>query len=178
MEVVIRGENVEVTEAISGFAEEKIERIAKFFKDEEVEANILLKILKVGQKAEITINYKKIVFRSEEIQDDIYAAIDVAVDKLERQIKKNKSRLQTINRGTKQSKKEFLKMSNELEKEENKLEIIKKKNLEVGPMSDEEALLQIDLIDHDFFIYKDVDDNHVKILYKRRDNKYGLINVE
>ena len=177
MKVIIRGDNVKITDAINKFVNEKVERLEKYFKDDELEVKVNLKVLKVGQKAEITINFKKMIFRSEEIQGDLYAAIDVAIDKLEGQIKRNKNRLIESNRGSKEGKAMFLEMIKE-EDVDDEVKIIKRKNLIVGPMSDEEALLQIELIDHDFFIYKDVDTPNIKVIYKRRDEKYGIIEVE
>ncbi len=172
MKCTIRGEKIGVTSAISEYVETKISRLDKYFKADDVVANVLVKVKGKHQSVEVTIPYDKYTLRGEETKDDLYAAIDLVVDKLEGQIRKTKSKLK------KQIKKNetVLNFDYELsEGEEYKNKIVKRKQLELKPMSEEEAILQLELLGHDFFIYKDVHTNEIDILYKRRDGNYGVI---
>lgn len=172
MKCIIRGEKIRVTSAISEYVETKISRLDKYFKLDDVKANVLVKVKGKHQSVEVTIPYDKYTLRGEETKDDLYAAIDLVVDKLEGQIRKTKSKLK------KQIKKNetVLNFDYELsEEEEYKNKIVKRKQLELKPMSEEEAILQLELLGHDFFIYKDVHTNEIDILYKRKDGNYGVI---
>lgn len=172
MKCIIRGEKIRVTSAISEYVETKISRLDKYFKSDDVKANVLVKVKGKNQSVEVTIPYDKYTLRGEETKDDLYAAIDLVVDKLEGQIRKTKSKLK------KQIKKNetVLNFDYELsEEEEYKNKIVKRKQLELKPMSEEEAILQLELLGHDFFIYKDVHTNEIDILYKRKDGNYGVI---
>ncbi len=172
MKCIIRGEKISVTSAISEYVETKISRLDKYFKLDDVTANVLVKVKGKHQSVEVTIPYDKYTLRGEETKDDLYAAIDLVVDKLEGQIRKTKSKLK------KQIKKNetVLNFDYELsEEEEYKNKIVKRKQLELKPMSEEEAILQLELLGHDFFIYKDVHTNEIDILYKRKDGNYGVI---
>ena len=175
MKCSIRGEKIRVTKAIQGYIETKLARIDKYFKNEEVDAKVLIKLKGKKQAIEVTIPYDKYTLRSESEHDDLYAAIDLVVDKLEGQIRKNKAKVK------KQVKKDntLINFEYELTKEEEKesknRKIVKRKNLEMKPMDEEEAMLELELVGHDFFIYKDVRTNNIHILYKRNDGNYGVI---
>ena len=172
MKCKIRGEKIKVTAAIQEYIETKLSKLDKYFKEVDVEANVLIRIKGKEQIIEVTIPYDKYTLRSEERRDDLYAAIDIVIDKLEGQIRKTKTKLK------KQVKKndDFFNFDYELTKEETKeSKIVKRKTLEMKPMDEEEAILELELLGHDFFIYKDVHTNEVNILYKRRDGNYGII---
>ena len=175
MKCTIRGEKLKATTAIKDYIETKISKMDKYFKDSDVEANVLIKLKGKKQAIEVTIPYDKYILRSEETHDDLYAAIDLVTDKLERQIRKNKTKLK---KQTKTNDKIF-NFDYELTKEEEKdnkakIKIVKRKTLEMKPMDDEEAILELELLSHDFFIYKDMD-NITKVVYKRKDGNYGII---
>ena len=106
---------------------------------------------------------------------DMYAAIDLVSDKLERQIRKNKTRL---NRNVKDNIKEFNFDFDIKEEEEPKEKIVKRKDIEMKPMDEEEAILEMELLGHSFFVYKDMDTNKICVLYKRKDGDYGLIETK
>ena len=144
MKYNIRGEKLVITDAIRDYTKEKLGKLDKYFKDDDITANVLAKVRGNSQIVEVTIPTSKFILRSEEEHDDLYAAIDLVTDKLERQIRKNKTRL---NRNVKESVKEF----------------------------NEEAVLEMELLGHNFFVYKDMDANSVNVLYKRKDGDYGLI---
>ena len=153
MKCIIRGEKISVTSAISEYVETKISRLDKYFKLDDVTANVLVKVKGKHQSVEVTIPYDKYTLRGEETKDDLYAAIDLVVDKLEGQIRKTKSKLK------KQIKKNetVLNFDYELsEEEEYKNKIVKRKQLDTKPMNEEEAILQMQLLGHDFFIFKNI----------------------
>ena len=174
MKYIIRGEKVEVTEAIKNYITEKIGKLDKYFqKPEEIKANVLIKIRGLEQIVEVTIPIKKIVLRCEERNEDLYKAIDLASDKLERQLRKNKTKMMKQKKDiTKEMKFE------ELESIEEKEEIVKRKKIEMKPMSEEEAMMQMDLVDHDFFVYKDIDTKKTNVIYKRKEGTYGIIETD
>ena len=172
MKYNIRGEKLVITDAIRDYTEEKLGKLDKYFKDDNITANVLAKVRGNSQIVEVTIPTSKFILRSEEEHDDLYAAIDLVTDKLERQIRKNKTRL---NRNVKESVKEF-NFDYELpEEEEAKEKVFKRKKLEMKPMDEEEAILEMELLGHNFFVYKDMNTDSICVLYKRKDGDYGLI---
>ena len=176
MKYNIRGDKMIVTEAIRDYAEEKLGKLEKYFKDDDITANVLTRVRGNSQIVEVTIPTSKFVLRSEEENDDLYAAIDLVSDKLERQIRKNKTRL---NRNVKENAREFnFYYVIEEAEEEAKEKIVKRKNIEMKPMDEEEAILEMELLGHSFFVYKDMDTNNVCVLYKRKDGDYGLIETK
>ena len=176
MKYNIRGDRMVVTEAIRDYAEEKLGRLEKYFKDDDITANVLTRVRGNSQIVEVTIPTSKFVLRSEEENEDLYAAIDLVSDKLERQIRKNKTRL---NRNVKENTKEFnFDYVLEDTEEESKEKIVKRKNIEMKPMDEEEAILEMELLGHSFFVYKDMDTNNTCVLYKRKDGDYGLIETK
>ena len=172
MKYNIRGEKLVITDAIKDYTEEKLGKLDKYFKDDDITANVLAKVRGNSQIVEVTIPTSKFILRSEEEHEDLYAAIDLVTDKLERQIRKNKTRL---NRNVKESVKEF-NFDYELpEEEEAKEKVVKRKKLEMKPMDEEEAILEMELLGHNFFVYKDMNTDSICVLYKRKDGDYGLI---
>ena len=172
MKCKIRGEKIKITVAIQEYVETKLSKLDKYFKEADVEANVLIRIKGKEQIIEVTIPYDKYTLRSEERREDLYAAIDLVIDKLEGQIRKTKTKLK------KQVKKNdtFFNFDYELTKEEkSESKIVKRKTFEMKPMDEEEAILELELLGHDFFIYKDAHTNEVNILYKRKDGNYGVI---
>ena len=175
MKYNIRGDKLEVTDAINNYVESKLDRLNKYFKEENILANVLLRVRGNSQIIEVTIPTDKFILRSEEEDKDLYAAIDLVTDKLERQIRKNKTRLNRQN--TDNSLKEFnfdYEMTSDEETNEDEI-IVKRKNIEMKPMDEEEAILEMNLLGHEFFVYKDMHTNKVCVLYKRKDGNYGLI---
>lgn len=179
MKIIVRGEKVTVTSAIDEFINEKLGKLDKYFENpEEMTANVLIKIRKDGHKVEITIPSKKYILRIEEKKDDVYAAIDVAIDKLERQIIKNKSKLEDKNKRG-QSFRDEQAYIGELEKfeEDDDQGIVKRKKIELKPMDEEEATIQMELLGHEFYLFKDAQTMEVKLVYKRKEGGYGLIEM-
>ena len=174
MKCKIRGEKIKITSSIQEYVENKLSKLDKYFKDDNMCANVLIKVKGKDQTIEVTIPYEKHTLRSEERRDDLYAAIDLVIDKLEGQIRKNKTKLK---KHVKKSD-EFFNFDYELtkeEKKEGKNKIVKRKTFEMKPMHEEDAILELELLGHDFYVYKDAKTNEVNVLYKRKDGNYGII---
>jgi putative sigma-54 modulation protein len=178
MELIIHGDKIKVTDSMKEYIEEKLGRLDKYLEDSSnVRANVIVKVKGHLQTMEITIPLKSFILRSEETQEDFYAAVDKTIDKLERQIRKNKTRL--MSRKSKPSYDfnfDMISVEEEEVKEENK--IVKRKTIEVKPMDEEEAILQMELLGHQFYMYKDADTNKPAVVYKRNDGNYGVIESE
>lgn len=178
MEIIIHGDKVKVTKAMSDYIEEKLQRLDKYLENSEnVRASVIVKVKNHEQRVEITIPLKSFILRSEETKDDFYAAVDKTIDKLERQVRKNKTRL--MSKKVKQSY-DFNFDSIVLDKDEEKEDkkIVKRKPIEVKPMNEEEAILQMELLGHQFYMYKDSETNKPAVVYKRNDSNYGIIESE
>ncbi len=176
MKVTIRGEKTKITEAMSDYANEKLAKLDKYMDNSsDVNATVLVKLRNHQDKVEVTIPLKTFILRAEESQDDFYAAIDVVVEKLERQIRKNKTRLQSQ---MLKDKRDFVLDTLVEEEEEGKDVIVKRKKVEVKPMSEEEAILQMELLGHQFYLFKDAETNQPTVIYKRKDGDYGIIEAE
>ena len=172
MEILIRGTKLEVTDSMKGYVKEKLSKLDKYLVDQKAKATVLVKIHNYLQKIEVTIPLKTLILIAEEEQEDFYAAVDLVINKLERQIRKNKAKLQKREK----VKKEF--NLDDLIPIEEDSEVVKRKKIEVKPMSSEEAILQMDLLGHDFYMYKDSDTDTVNVVYKRKDGGYGIIESE
>ena len=175
----IRGENIEVTPAIRDYVESKIEKVERYFNEGvNTNANVNLKVYNDRQtKVEVTIPMKNVTLRAEERHDDMYAAIDLIVDKLERQIRKHKTK---VNRKFRERDGVGLYFANEVQVDseahnDDEYEVVRTKQFNLKPMDQEEAILQMNMLGHDFYIFTDADSNATNIVYKRKDGRYGLI---
>ncbi len=178
MKYNIRGDKLEITDAIGNYVESKLDRLNKYFKEDNILANVLLSVKGTSQKIEVTIPTDKFILRSEESDKDLYAAIDLVTDKLERQIRKNKTRLNKQNIDNKLKEFNFdYEVKDDEENSEDEV-IVKRKKLEMKPMDEEEAILEMNLLGHEFFVYKDMHTNNVNVLYRRKDGNYGLIETK
>ncbi len=172
MKITIRGDKIKITDSMKEYIEEKLSKLNKYLKDSDnVNANVVVKVKNINQILEITIPLKNIILRSEESQDDFYKAVDKTIDKLERQIRKNKTRL---SKHAKVSKEIFFDDTKTNDLEEND-KIIKHKKIEVKPMNEEEAVLQMELLGHEFYMYLDSDKDKYCVVYKRKDGGYGVL---
>lgn len=175
MKYIIRSQKMENTDSIKEYIESKLNKLDKYFENsDEIEATVLTKIVGRNQIIEVTIPTKHFLLRNEESNEDLYAAIDKIVDKLERQIRKNKEKINSrINKTFIQDFEYDL--EDEYEEEE---KIVKRKKVELKPIDEEEAIVQMEMLGHSFFVYKDVDSNKVCIIYKRKNGNYGVIETE
>lgn len=176
----VRGENIEVTQAIRDYAEKKVHKLERFFTDvPDATAYVNLKVYSdKTAKAEVTIPLSFLVLRAEETTDDLYKSIDFVVDKLERQVRKYKTK---INRKSREKGFEGLTAQEdapaavETPAAESELEIVRSKRVDLKPMDSEEAVLQMNMLGHDFFIYTDSESMETSIVYRRKDGRYGLL---
>ena len=180
MRLQVKGRNVDVNDSLFSYADRKLGKLAKHLSDESrcelelaVEQN---PSIDADQVAEATVWTKGPVLRARESSSDMYASIDMVVDKLERQVKRYRER--RSRRSTAQHAASHLAApaapAATLPDEEQAV-IVKTKQFNMKPMPPEEALLQLELIGHDFFVFMNADSEEVNVIYKRRDGNYGLI---
>ena len=174
MDIIIRGSKLEITDSMEEYAREKISKLERYLDESDgVKATILAKIHGHLHKVEVTIPLKSLILRAEESQEDFYAAIDVVVDKLERQIRKNKTRIAA---SKKKEVKDFAyEYIDEIEDEQEEETVVKRKKIDLKPMSEEEAILQMELLGHAFYLYRDSETDRPTVVYKRKDGNYGVI---
>lgn len=176
MKVNIRGQKLKITESIRKHIESKMLKLDKYFNNpDEITINVLVKVKGIEQTIEVTIPNKKLTIRAEESHNDLYAAVDLVIDKLDIQIRKNKSRLKK-KRASENLEYEFNSTLPD-EKEETFGKIVKRKIIELKPMDEEEAILQMELLNHDFFLFKNIDKDCFSVIYKRKDGQYGIIDT-
>lgn len=173
MKMNYAGKNVEVTDALRDVTEKKLTKLDKYFQ-KDIEGNVTFSTQKNRKIIEVTINLPGTIIRAEESSDDMYASIDKAVDVLERQVRKHKTKLQKRYKNT-----ETIRFENviplSVEEDNDKPKLVKTKTFTLKPMSSEEAILQMELLRHNFFVYLDGESNDVGVVYKRKDGDYGLI---
>ncbi|ADL08343.1 ribosome hibernation-promoting factor, HPF/YfiA family [Thermosediminibacter oceani] len=175
MKVTVSGKNFEVTPALREYAEKKIGKLGRHFNhlnNDNLEAQVTLHVEKDRHIVEVTIPVNDIILRGEEETQDMYSSIDLVVDKLNRQIEKYKTKLTKALR--KNSNKNDAVVESEIP-EENEPRIVKVKRFAVKPMSVDEAVLQMDLLGHDFFVFVNAETDEINVVYKRKDGDYGLI---
>lgn len=174
MKVQIYGKNVTITPGMQEKVETKLKFLEKYFIiDDSVTANVLVKIHKKDIKIEITIPTKMAVLRAEVAHPDYYAAVDLAIDKLEDQIRRQKTRLERKHK----DKLAMAFIGEALEKEEEDV-LVKTKTITPNVMDLEEAIMRMEMLGHSFFIYLDEETETVSVVYKRNDGGYGLIETE
>lgn len=173
MKFNIHGKNIDVTDSIRSYVESKIGRLDKYFKDTDLTATVNLRVRGKEQIVEVTIPANKVVLRAEEKHVDLYAAIDLVSDKLERQIRKNKTKVR------KNLKQTIIFNDFEVDSSEDvDGVIVKRKVIDTKPMNEEEAILQMELVGHDFFLFKNDKTSELCVVYKRKDGGYGLIEAK
>lgn len=176
MKITVVGKNIPVTQGLKNMVESKIYKLSKYFSPE-VNAKATLSVQKNNQIIEVTIPFNGVILRGEESHEDMYAAIDLVIEKIERQIRKQKTKLQKRKHGDSlrfQLIPEYVPKKNE----ELECKIVKTKRFPVKPMSNEEAVLQMELLGHNFFVYMNSSTDEVNVVYKRKDGQYGLIEPE
>ena len=162
MKITLRGKNIEITEAIEEKVGEKLSKLDKYFiVSENVEAKVLVRTYPYGQKIEVTIPTEYVLLRAEVVDQDLYNAIDLVIDKLEGQIRKYKTRL---NRKSKDNKLAFNLASIEPLDDEEEDVLVKTKTITPKPMDMEEAIMQMELIGHSFFVYRDTETDAISIV--------------
>ena len=175
MKLTVRGKNLEVTAALREYIEKRAEKLSRYF-ETPVTVQVVLSVEKEERKVEMTCFVESVVLRGVESHTDMYAAIDLVVDKIIRQIHKHKTRL--AKRFRKETGFRVDAIPVEAIPEEKELEVVRRKNFTVRPMSVEEAILQMNLLEHDFFMFFNEDTEIMNVVYRRHDGKYGLLEPE
>ena len=175
MKIQIIAKNYDMGDKLHNYIETKLNKLEKFF-NEDVTANVVVSKLKDTPKVEMTIKAKEAVFRAEVANDSVYDAVDIATERLQSQMSKLKGKLETRYKENKALKFEFIPEVEEAEEEE--LVIARRKELELEPMVAEEAILQMEMLGHDFFVFLDMDTDTVSVVYKRKGNAYGLLTTD
>ena len=178
MKYQIIGKNISVTDAIRDDIERKLRRMDKYFViNDDVLCRAVVRSYTVGAKVEITIFTKEMDFRAEVKNDDLYAAVDLAIDKLEGQMRKLKTRMDRTKESDSLGR--ALAMENIIEDaEEDKEEIVRTKSIRLEPMSIDEAITRMEALGHSFFLYLDEEDDEIAVVYRRIDGGYGVIEAE
>lgn len=177
----VRGENIEVTDSLRSYVEKRLKKLEKYFElNQDMVAHVNLKVYRDHTaKVEVTIPLPYLVLRAEETTDDMYRSIDFVSEKLERQIRKYKTR---VNRRSREKGMSdfFVGGSDDLAKEKDAGEftIVRNKQIGLKPMSPEEAILQMNMLEHDFFVFLDAETNGTSVVYRRNDGRYGLIETK
>ena len=169
----IRGKNVEVTPALRDYVEKRVGKVTRYFNDVG-DIAVLLSVSKERQKVEVTVPVQGVLLRGQEVTSNMYTSIDRAIDLIERQIRKNKTRLEKKLRGGAFD----APSASAPETEEQEIRIVKSKKHALKPMSPEEAVLQMNLLGHEFFVFHNDETDKIDIVYKRKDGNYGLIEAE
>ncbi len=176
MRLIFAGKNMDVTQALKSVTEEKLSRLDKYF-DEDIEGHVTYSTERDRHTIEVTINLPDTIIRAEEETYDMYESLDKVVDILEKQIRRHKGKLKAKYRNTETIRFENIKPLQD-EEEENGPKIVKTKRFLLKPMNSEEAVLQMELLGHDFFVYMDGDTGETNVVYKRKDGNYGVIEPE
>lgn len=176
MKLNLKGKNIEITDGIKEYAEKRFQRLEKYF-DKELEVNATLSVQGDLHKIDVIVPLSGFVIKGEEKTRDMYTTIDNVIDKIERQIRKYKTR---INRKGRQidPKDEFIPVTETKNLEDELPNIVRTKRFPVKPMCKEEAVLQMGLLGHSFFVFLNGDTDEVNVIYRRDDGQYGLIEPE
>ncbi|ERJ11425.1 ribosome hibernation-promoting factor, HPF/YfiA family [Haloplasma contractile] len=182
MKVLIRGKDgFKITEAIRNYVEDKISKIGHYFTDtDELEARVVCKVYNHKQKVEVTIPTNQILLRAEDIEGDLYAAIDLVIDKLDKQIRRHKDKINSIYRH-REGVANFFKSNEELDINELEAKIVgeslvKNKKVSLEPMTVDDAIMNMELVDHSFYVFLNKETDKVNIVYKREDDTdYAVI---
>jgi ribosome hibernation promoting factor len=175
MQLSVKGRNLEVTDALRSYAEEKLTRLTKYLENI-VTANVVLSVEKHRQIAEVTLRVRDLTIRAEESTDDLYSSIDLVMEKLERQILRYKERIAAhATRGATREER-GAPAASPLSEAESRL--VKTKRFAVKPAEVDEAVMQMNLLGHSFYVFRNARTDEVNVVYRRRDGHYGLIEPE
>lgn len=183
MKFNIRGENIQVTAALKEYVEKKVGRLEKYFEaPQPTDVQVTMRVQRGEGTIEVTIPLAGVIIRAEETHEDMYAAIDLVVEKLERQIRKHKTKLmrklrvESMNKAAgRESQPVAVALADEGDEEDVDINIVRTKRFNLKPMDAHEAVMQMDMLGHSFFVFQNSDTNDVSVVYRRNDGRYGLI---
>lgn len=176
MKIVIHGKNIEITHALEDIINKKLSKLDNYF-SKELEAQVTLSVEKNDQVIEVGILFNGTYLRAQERNSDLYVAIDLVVDKLYKQIRRQKTKL--VKKYSNKDARSLDILFDNIENDDLEDDVIVKvKKFPIKPMYRDEAILQMELIGHDFYVFINAETNDVNVLYRRRSGNYGLIEAE
>lgn len=174
MRYIISGKNIDVTEGLKSAIHEKIGKLERYFTPE-TEIHVTLSVEKERQKIEVTIPMKGNIIRAEQESNDMYVSIDLVEEIIERQLRKYKNKLIQMKQASANLNQAFVEDDYN---EDDKINIIRTKKFAMKPMDAEEACVQMELLGHNFYVFRNAESDEVNVVYKRKGNTYGLIEPE
>lgn len=174
MKFIIVGRNIEVTPGLRAAVEEKIGKLDKYF-NPDTEVHVTLSVEKDRQKIEVTIPVKGSIIRSEQVSNDMYVSIDLVEEIIVRQLRKYKTRIANQQNSRKNFQPAYLEMETDGDEE---VKIVRTKKFAIKPLDPEEACVEMELLGHSFFVFRNAQTDEVNVVYKRKGNTYGLIEPE
>lgn len=175
MRYIISGKNIDVTEGLKSAVYDKIGRLEKYFTSD-TEVHVTFNVEKDRQEIEVTIPMKGNIIRAEQVSNDMYVSIDLVEEVIERQIKKYKTKLIEQKQAAINFKEAFIEDDEDLDDEE--IKVIRSKRFAMKPMDVEEACIQMELLGHSFYVFRNAETDEVNVVYKRKGSTYGLIEPE
>ncbi|HPR23613.1 MAG TPA: ribosome-associated translation inhibitor RaiA [Bacillota bacterium] len=169
MKVVITSKNVNANDRLKDTIEKKMEKLSKYFSDNII-VNVTLSAEKNRQKIEATIRVRGMIFRAEDVSGDMYEGVDNVVEKLSTQMSRFKTKIQKKHKDNKDFV--FADWPEEVQEE---IKVVKTKKFELEPMTTDEAILQMEMLEHNFFVFLNMETDSVNVVYKRKDDDYGLL---
>jgi putative sigma-54 modulation protein len=176
MRIRVSGKNINVTEALKEKVLKKLSKFERYF-ESNIEAHATLSVEKNRQIIEVTIPFNGVILRGEEATEDMYTSIDNVIEKLERQMRKQKTKLERRHKDTNIRFENWVEPNVE-ELKELDAKIVRSKKFAMKPMPVEEAAMQMELIGHSFFVFSNSETEEMNVIYKRKDGNYGLIEPE
>ena len=176
MNYIISGKNIDVTPGLKSTIEQKLGKLERYFTPD-TEIIVTLSVEKERQKIEVTIPVKGHIIRSEQVSDDMYVSIDLVEEVIERQLRKYKNKLIARQQEGGNFQSEFFEAEQDTSNND-EIKIIRTKRFGIKPMFPEDACVQMELLGHNFFVFSNAETDEVNVVYKRKNNTYGLIEPE
>ena len=171
---IISGKNIDVTEGLKNAVYDKLSKLEKYFAEDAV-AQVTFSVEKDRQKIEVTIPMKGHIIRAEQVSDDMYVSIDLVLEVIERQVNRHKKKLIDKEQNAAYLQNSFVEEETD---EDDEIKIVRCKKFAVKPMYPEDACIQMDLLGHNFYVFRNAETEEVNVVYKRKGNTYGLIEPE
>ena len=173
MKIIVTGKNITISDKIQEAIDKKFEKLGKYFADD-IQAKVVIHPEKAKVKMETTIVTKGTIFRAEDVSQDVFDCIDIVGDKLMSQMSKYKGKLQKRNKSKESVRFEMIPEVDDIEEGK----VVKTKKYELTPMTTDEAIMQMEMLQHNFFVFLDEETDSVNVVYKRNDNDYGLLETD
>ena len=174
MNYIISGKNIDVTEGLKNAVYDKLSKLEKYFAEDAV-AQVTFSVEKDRQKIEVTIPMKGHIIRAEQVSDDMYVSIDLVLEVIERQVNRHKKKLIDKEQNAAYLQNSFVEEETD---EDDEIKIVRCKKFAVKPMYPEDTCIQMDLLGHNFYVFRNAETEEVNVVYKRKGNTYGLIEPE